>query len=329
MVLSAKYFRQALIWLAVCIALYGAAVLYEGWDEVSGSIAQLGWSGWLAVLGLSLVNIVLRFIRWQYYLQRLGYHVPALLSFAYMLCGFAFTSTPAKAGEAVRSLYLKKHGVGYTRSLAALFVERLTDLIAVVLLALMAALVDPDLRWPVIVAGGALLLLLPLVHSAMLQRMLAWLATLFKAELVTKGVDAVLKLLRSASDLLKSGPLYGGMVLSMGAAFAVSLTMYVVLTILGVEIPMYLAIGIYATGILAGALSFLPGGIGSAELVMLGLLLIAGVDNAVALSAILICRVAGMWFPVALGMLSIFIVEAFTSSAGEDGATAEQGERHG
>ena len=38
---------------------------------------------------------------------------------------------------------------------------------------------------------------------------------------------------------------------------------------LGADVSLPLAVGIYATGILVGALSFLPGGIGSAEAVMI------------------------------------------------------------
>ena len=53
----------------------------------------------------------------------------------YYLSGFAFTVSPAKAGEAVRSLYLRSYGVTYSQSIAALFVERLQDLLAMVLLA--------------------------------------------------------------------------------------------------------------------------------------------------------------------------------------------------
>jgi len=321
---SSKLIRQALVWLAICIAIYGVAVIVQGWDEVAASLAKVSPLIWLSVIGLSTLNIAVRFIRWQFYLQRLGHHVSPLRSLAYMFCGFAFTSTPAKAGEAVRSLYLKQHGVTYTDSLAALFVERLTDLLAVVLLAMMAALVDPQLRWPVALASVALLLLLPLVHSTALQRLAQTIATKLGIEVLEKAVTHIVGLLQSSSGLLRSGPLYFGMTLSVIAATAVSFSMYVVLTGMGIDIPVYLALGIYATGILAGALSFLPGGIGSAELVMLGLLILAGVDKPSALAAILICRVGGMWYPVAAGMLTVIGVELSGDKLPEDELSNEK-----
>jgi uncharacterized protein (TIRG00374 family) len=321
LLLSSKLIRQALLWIAVCIAVYGVVVVVEGWDDIAASLKLVSPLVWGAVIAASSLNILIRFGRWQYYLKLLGHHVAAIRSLTYMLCGFAFTSTPAKAGEAVRSLYLKQHGVSYTTSLAALFVERLTDLLAVVLLAMMAALVDPNLRWPVIAAMFALLLCLPLVHSAFLQKLLTGIAAKLGIPSVSKAVEHLLELLQSSAGLLRSGPLYFGMLLSMAAAFAVSVSMYLVLTAMGVEIPLYLAIGIYATGILAGALSFLPGGIGSAELVMLGLLLLAGVDKSNALAAILICRVGGLWYPLVLGMTAVLGVELSRS-----GSTISDGE---
>ena len=78
--------------------------------------------------------------------------------------------------------------------------------------------------------------------------------------------------------------------------------MYFALDLLGAEISLPLAVGIYATGILVGALSFLPGGIGSAEAVMIGLLVLAGVDLTTATAATLICRIAALWYSIALGL---------------------------
>ena len=63
-----------------------------------------------------------------------------------------------------------------------------------------------------------------------------------------------------------------------------------------------MAVSIYGIAVLVGALSFLPGGLGSTELVM-GLLLVSlGVDKPVAVAATLICRIATLWFAVFIGV---------------------------
>ena len=319
MALSSKLIRQFFIWLVIGVTVYAIAIAISDTDDMLATLARIGVSGWLLVLGLSTLNIGLRFIRWQNYLHALDNHVPAWRSLEYFVAGFAFTSTPAKAGEAVRSLYLKKDGVTYTDSLAALFVERLTDLIAVVLLALAAAYSFEDYRWLVMLAAGMTLAMLPLIHSQLLRELLAKLVERIGQEKIRTGLQHLVKLINSSAALLRSGPLYGGMVLSLLAALAVCLMMYFVLVLMGVDISLPLAAGIYATGILVGALSFLPGGIGSAEAVMIGLLVLAGVDITTATAATLVCRVAAMWYSIALGIVIVLRLETGADSAQEIG----------
>jgi uncharacterized protein (TIRG00374 family) len=307
--LSPKLMRQFLIWLVVGIAVYGFAVAYGDADKMGATLAKVGWLGWVGVIGLSSLNIIIRFIRWQMYLKTLGHQVPAGRSLAYFVAGFAFTSTPAKAGEALRSLYLKRENVNYTESLGALFVERLTDLIAVVLFALAAAYTFADYRWFVFLAGGLILSILPLVHSQFLRKLMTGIAERLSPGRLQSGLHHLVELLKSSAALLRSGPLYGGMGLSLLAALCVCLMMYLVLTLLGAEISLPLAVGIYATGILVGALSFLPGGIGSAELVMITLLMLAGVDKTTATAATLVCRIAALWYSIALGIAIVLRLE--------------------
>ncbi len=303
MTISSKLIRQLIIWLAIAIAIYGIVLAaMEDVGKMTEALAAFGLIGWLSVIGLSSLNIGLRFRRWQNYLTALGHPVPAGRSLQYFVAGFAFTITPAKAGEAVRSLYLKDEGVPYTNSLAALFVERLTDLLAVVLMALAAAWSFEDYRWLVWVAGGLTLSILPLIHSTWLRDLLRKLGDRMAHNKLGGIIHKLADLMNSSAALLRSGPLYGGMLLSLIACFAVCCMMYVTLTLLGAEVSMSLAVGIYATGILVGALSFLPGGIGSAEAVMIGLLVLAGVDLTTATAATLVCRIAAMWYSIVLGL---------------------------
>ena len=64
-----------------------------------------------------------------------------------------------------------------------------------------------------------------------------------------------------------------------------------------------MAVFVYAFAMLVGGLSFLPGGLGSSEAVMIGLLSLYGLPEATAVTATLICRLATLWFAVALGAI--------------------------
>ncbi len=304
-----RLLRPLLLSVLAALAVYGVSVILGDFDAVSNSLARLGLLGWTFVLGLSLVNYGLRFARWELYLRRLGTRIPVGTSLAYYLGGFAFTTTPGKAGEAVRSLYLKRHGMAWVDSLAAFFTERFVDLVAMVLLALAAALAFPQYQWPVIVVTALVIVFLPAVHAQSVQGFIERrFEKLPSAKIRTAGAR-LMELLRSASSLLRSGPLYAGLLLGIVAWGAEGIAFHVILDALGIETSVVLAVGIYSVSVLAGALSFIPGGLGSTEAVMVLLLKLVGADTASAVAATLICRLATLWFAVVIGGLVLAALE--------------------
>jgi len=90
---------------------------------------------------------------------------------------------------------------------------------------------------------------------------------------------------------------------------AEGVSLYVIAHGLDIELAFFTAIGIYAVSMLVGALSFIPGGLGSTEAVMVLLLKLSGVDATTALAITLIARVATLWFAVLLGLISLAAIE--------------------
>ena len=134
----------------------GAELAQEAVDSagIMAALDQLAWPGCTLVFALSGANYAVRFERWRTFLTRLGRRLPLGRHLLYYLSGFAYTVSPAKAGEAVRSLHLRGFGVSYAQSTAALDVERLQDLMAMVLLASLIVSDRPPYRSLVV---GALL----------------------------------------------------------------------------------------------------------------------------------------------------------------------------
>ena len=301
---------RPLLWsILAAVVIYGGSMMVSDLNAVGESIAKLGLISWVTILGLSLVNYGLRFIRWEIYLRRLHSRVPILRSLVYYLGGFAFTTTPGKAGEAVRSLYLKRHGVAYVHSLGAFFTERLVDLVAMLLLALIAALTFPGYQWPVLVVTVLVIALLVLIHTKSVHIFLDRQLQRLPPEKLRKNGSRLLALLRSSSILLQSGPLYAGVILALVAWGAEGIAFYVILQNLEVDVSLGLAVSIYAVSVLAGALSFVPGGLGSTEAVMVLLLKLVGADMPTAVAATLICRLATLWFAVIIGGVALAILE--------------------
>jgi uncharacterized protein (TIRG00374 family) len=93
-----------------------------------------------------------------------GFNVPGVrgLSEIYILSWFANCVVPAKLGDAYRGYLLKKHaGTSFTRTLGTIFAERLLDVVALVVMMILAGLVAfhgtvPSSLRAWFIAGGAL-----------------------------------------------------------------------------------------------------------------------------------------------------------------------------
>lgn len=294
--------------LSVLLAALGylAFSLWVGWAEVLAALGRIGWFGTALALALSLVNYGLRFFRWQLYLHRLAYPIPWRPSGQIYLSGFALTTTPGKAGEAFRGVLLKAWGVPFPVTLAAFLSERLSDLVAIILLALLGLLPHPEFR--PLVAIGALAVLgvyLLLSSKASLLALKAWAGRGPSALRRVMGQGLQLALEARACHAPKL--LLGATLLSVFAWAAEGLAFYLTLGWLEADVALTAALFIYAIAMLAGALSFLPGGLGSAEAVMVSLLVLEGLSPGVAAAATVFIRLTTLWFAVGLGSLALLL----------------------
>ncbi len=304
-VLSGWQLKALAISVALAAGGYLAFSLWGGWAETGAALARVGPLAVAVLLGLSLLNYGLRCVRWFHYLRLLGHRLPADFGLRVYLTGFALTTTPGKAGEALRSVFLKPCGVGYAHSIATLFAERLADLLTIVLLCLPGLWTYRPAQ-PVVIAC---LVALPLLLIALRRE--RWLRALQRAlgarlperlaGALGHGVDTVVH----AGRLFRPTMLAWGLALGIVAWGAEALAFHYLLELLGVELDVSVSFFIYAFAMLVGALSFLPGGLGGAELTMLVLLLLNGADEAQAAAATVVIRLATLWFAVLLGVLAL------------------------
>ncbi len=304
--MSPHHRRALTLSMGLAALLYLGLVLFADREAVFAALRRVGWPVLVAIFVLSLMNYLLRFWRWQRYVAAFGHVLPWRRHFLYYLAGFTLTVTPGKAGEAVRSLYLHQYGVPYAQSLAALFVERLLDVLAMSLLALLILLARPDYAWLVALAWGLTLGLGGLVTRPWLpEKLRVW----GQDHRYGHQFGQLARLLDSAAVLLRPGYLLFGLSLGVLSWGLEGLSLYWIAQEVGVVgVRLETGIGIYAMAVLAGALSFLPGGLGGTEAVM-GVLLVAfGADGASAVAITLLCRIATLWFAVALGGVAVGIL---------------------
>lgn len=300
---SAGRYRAVVASVLLAAIGYLGFSVWSGWRDVANAVEKVGVPGIGIALLLSLVNYGLRFIRWQGYLRAMDHPVPWWPSLKIYLAGFALTTTPGKAGEALRGVLLKRWGMPYSRSLAAFISERLSDLLAIVLLALFGLTVYPAAQPLIaIAAAGILAAFVMLSSQSMLERV----------HMSIRGTTRISSLLRHLIEILRQagrchapGLLAGATGLSVVGWAAEAWAFHLILQWMGLDVSLAFAVFVYAVSMLAGALSFLPGGLGGTEAVMVALLLWKGVESADAGAATIIIRMTTLWFAVVIGAATL------------------------
>ena len=127
----------AVITAVVFVMAMAGAGIWFGLEEVWHRMLTLSPMALAGLLGLSLVNYLMRAWRWYIYSQHLDIQVSRRRTGLYYFAGFAMTTTPGKVGEALRLWFLERcHGYRYERTAPLLLGDRMGDAVAIVLLCL-------------------------------------------------------------------------------------------------------------------------------------------------------------------------------------------------
>jgi uncharacterized membrane protein YbhN (UPF0104 family) len=251
---------------------------------------------WLVVALTSVSSYLLRFARWELVLRSLGHHLPRKIHLRIYMSAFALTVTPGKAGELSRSVHLQRHGVPWPDSVGAFIAERLMDVAAVLLIAVLGTSMFA-VRWQWMVGAGlslgAALWLLRSRPAIAALRALSWRNAHGQA------------LIKAGREIWLGGTLLRLSGLSLAAWAIQSWSLWWIVRELGYPLQLSELMGIYALGILAGALSFIPAGLGTTEAVIV-LLLSAkqGLPLPAAVAAAMLCRGLTLWLAVGIGLMA-------------------------
>ncbi len=307
--------HRKLLWgLVFGIGVAFILALWGDFGELRRHLTAFPWQLAPLLAGLTLINYALRFGKWQYYLRTIGVTVPRRRSLGIFLAAFPMVLTPGKVGELLKSYLLKAGtGTGMARSAPIVLAERITDGLAMFVLALAGLfgfVGQGPLLWTLSGVAGAMLLFVLLSRS---QRLVTWALRLWGR---LPGLGRFEPALRSAYTSTYDLFTLPRFVLAIGLGIVSwgceGLALYVTLVGLGQEpgrLVLEVAVFTLAAATLIGAVSFLPGGLGAAELSLAGLLLqLLPLGPGEAVAATLIIRFFTLWFGVAIGLVAMVIV---------------------
>ena len=325
--------QRRAFWIGTAVSvvlLAGFAVLFVDVREVWRVMQTANYIYVLPALALYTISLLFRTTRWRFFLEPVaegGLKRPLL---PVVVVGYmALNLIPARIGEIVRAVYLSiRESISATGALGTVLLERLSDVLALLLLFAIAALVGSIAAESALsdlaasVPGGvatmafvavapfvllvALVAYIVLVNPARTEVMLDGLLRFVGPVLRQRIVSAVVNLLngfwsvRTPSGLMK-------LVLLSIPVWIFEIGMYYVIALgfdlrgaFSSELQFVAAIVIFgAAGNLGGVIPALPGNWGTMDVVGAGALIAIGADPEVAAAYALTVHVA-LWVPVTL-----------------------------
>ncbi len=306
--LRGKYKKPLFSGLIIGLAAAAALLLAGDLGGVARAILGFDRRFLVPILLLAPLNYLFRYIKWNYYLRLTGLQVEPRMNRLIFISGLAMTITPGKIGELLKCYLLKEHlgaPVGTTSSIV--MAERLTDGLAMVILASSGCL---SYAYGGYVPAATAVVLTAAVILLQYDGFFNYFcSSLGKSGLLRRLSTFLLQFQQNAKRLFTlRGLLFavGIGVISWGFE---GLVVFFAVRGFGGDISVLRSIFVVSFSSLAGALSFVPGGLLVAEGSIMALLLLAGLGREMAAAVTLVTRFSTLWLGVLIGFLGLCRVQ--------------------
>lgn len=307
----------------LCLALIAWKV------DVSSAIAALNHFSWpfalLSLAGLGF-GYAIRIVRWAVMLNATGASVRPVACAAPFLGSIALNNVlPFRAGDVIRAtVFPAAIGVGRSAAIGSIIMERLLDLLTLVLFLAVGASVLRGPSLPSWLVDGAILLsvigvaalAIILLVSAPLARVLSRKAeALFPSKLSTKVLRALIRLLESCAHMSMPRVLAKVIALSALVWLGEALAYYAVMLGFGFELPALSALLVMSFVTLSTLVPSSPGYVGTFHLAAISVMVLMGTTEDVATSFAILCHLM-LWLPTTLagGIATLIRPEIFQAA---------------
>ena len=301
--------RGLLVSLLAAFAVPVGLGLYADFGDISATLAGFQWNLAPALLGLTALNYLVRYLRWRKLLKLASGQTPGLWQdLLVFFAGTAMILTPARLGEWAKSYYARRlYGAPVARTAPIPLVERISDTLVMLLLATTGlVLFDWDSTVFVVVGVVAVGAIMALRHRGLASLLFRGAARFPPARRLLPPMEDF----HDSSRLLLSLPgLSWALGLGLVAWSLECLTFFLVLAGLGRPMTWELLIQagfIFPVASLAGSLSLLPGGLGVTEGSITGMTqAIVGAPRSLAAASALLVRAVILGFGFLLGLAAL------------------------
>jgi uncharacterized protein (TIRG00374 family) len=302
--------RKLIFGLLLGFIVFVALILVGDIRQIGSEVRNFPWQIMPAVLGLTLWNYLLRFIKWHYFLKQVKVpNLPVLESARLFVAGFPLAVTPGKVGETLKGVWLNQMtGFPTARGISVVLAERISDGLAMLVLSAVGVIAYRR-YWPAFAIILGLLLGAVIISQIrpLAQYLLSWGPRL---PLVKRFASSINDFYEGTFTLFRPWTTFVSVSLGTISWLAEGIGFYLILIGFGVSPglgTLSIAIFVLSFSTVIGAVTALPGGLLATDASIVGMLvLLLDMDANTAAAATLLIRFATLWFGVGIGFITWF-----------------------
>ncbi|MBU0472628.1 MAG: flippase-like domain-containing protein [Bacteroidetes bacterium] len=300
-----KISKNIFISILVLIAIYIALSFYSNFDLVLSTLASFNWKFFPIILIIIYISFLLKFIKWQYYLNLSKVKIKLSDSFQIFMASLTMSVTPGKIGEVIKSYMIKElNGTSTSSTIPIIFAEKVTEIFALIFLVVVGlSILNIGVLIPII----TLIVLSIFVFLVLNTKTSNWLLKkLSSIKILQKYIIPINISVQNSRLVLSPKPFALMFIMSLVIWLIECLGFYLILIKYDINISITKSFFTYLFSIFIGSISFLPAGLGITDGSITLLLSNFNVNEEIAISTAFIIRIATLWFPLIVGGFSIF-----------------------
>ena len=289
----------------IALIFYVAVIAYSDFEQFFDNVSKFRFELLPLILGLGFIIMLIKGLRQQLLLKKIGVKIPLKNSILLYLSGLSMIVTPGGSGELIKSYFLKtKFGFKISKTLPLVFVERLHDLIALLCIIVFTLIIIQNHPTSIvvgIVASFTILGYTALRFKILFEKILKFLR---KIPVLNKQLNNLsesydgLHLMTSGKTTIK------GWLLSLIAWGLDAVVVYLVFVGFDLNLELVFTTFVMFSSLLFGVITLLPAGLGVTEISAIGFLTEKGVSLSMATSIIIMVRMVSIWYATAIGLIT-------------------------
>lgn len=304
--LGSKSFDKVIILIIITVFFYIGILIYSDINTVIDKVYQIRFEFLPLILSLMGIQIILLGIKFHRLLQKLEIKISIKESIKIFVAGLSLIATPAGIGTVIKSYILKKKfGHPISLTLSIIFIERLTELLAILIILTSFLLWVNTLESIIVIGFGFLLVIIMLIISSNNKIFQSLKFTILKINRIKKFSSVLDESKDSLTKLMQKKTFSEALGWSIMAKIVQFVAVYFIFLSVGIDLGLILSGQLYYTALVVGALTFIPSGIIITESTMLVLLINHGVELSIGTVAVLFTRIITTWLATILGVISL------------------------